>query len=94
MQKCYFRQVPENLTVVTGSNVLDEGGDTYKVEKLIQHNDYAARTITNDIALIKLAEEIKYGDKVKPIKLPDKDTGCNEELTLSGWGTTSVSLVK
>ncbi|KAI4471106.1 polyserase-related [Holotrichia oblita] len=86
---CIHRQVPENLTVVTGSNNLDEGGNTYKIEKLIAHQGYVPQTITNDIALIKLAEEVKYGDKVEAIKLPEKDTGCNIELTLSGWGTTT-----
>ncbi|GJQ70815.1 hypothetical protein Trydic_g742 [Trypoxylus dichotomus] len=86
---CIHRQIPENLTVVTGSNNLNEGGDTYKVEKIIEHKGYLPQTITNDIALIKLQEDVKYGDKVKPINLPEKDTGCDVELTLSGWGTTT-----
>lgn len=77
--------------MVTGSNILDEGGDTYKIEKLIGHSGYVPQTITNDIALIKLQEEIKYNDKVQPIKLPEKDTGCSVELVLSGWGTTTVN---
>ncbi|KAK9736473.1 Trypsin [Popillia japonica] len=88
---CVYRQVPENLTVVSGSNTLDQGGDTYKIEKLIPHQGYVQETITNDIALIKLTEEVKYGDKVVAIKLPEQETGCNVELTLSGWGTTTVN---
>lgn len=78
---------------MVGSNFLNESGDTYETQKLIEHASYVARTITNDIALIRLKEGIKYGDKIQPVKLPAEDTGCNKELILSGWGTTSVNIM-
>lgn len=78
------------ITVVTGTNRLDEGGDTYDALKLISHPLYVSFTITNDIGLIKLKEPIKFNDKIKPIKLPTVNTTEDKELVLSGWGTTGV----
>lgn len=77
--------------MVTGSNVLDVGGNFYEVEKLIEHPVYIPATITNDIGLIKLKEPIEFGNKVKAINLPKENTTGDIELTLSGWGTTSVN---
>lgn len=84
-----YSQEPKGMTVVTGTNLLSEGGDSYDAETLIVHPGYLAFTITNDIALIKLKDPIKYGEKVSNIKLPTKDTTAKTQLTLSGWGTTT-----
>lgn len=80
--------------MVTGSNILDVGGNFYEVEKLIEHPVYIPATITNDIGLIKLKEPIEFSEKVKAVNLPKENTTGDIELTLSGWGTTSVSQFK
>nr|XP_022914398.1 chymotrypsin-2-like [Onthophagus taurus] len=84
---CIDGQKPDNFTIVTGSNLLDTGGDSYQVEKIIQHPDYNSQSIKNDIALLKLTDNIHYGDKVGQIKLPSDDIGPNVGVVLSGWGT-------
>lgn len=83
-------QNPSKMKVITGTNLLDEGGDVYDVEKLIQHPDYDSGDIVNDIALIQLKENITYGPYVKPAQLPVENTGVGKKLLLSGWGTTAV----
>lgn len=78
------------MKVMVGTNLLDEGGDKYEVEKLIPHADYDSEDISNDIALIQLKNNITFGSDVKPVKLPVEDTGSGKKLLLSGWGTTAV----
>lgn len=79
------------MKVVVGSNLLDTGGDSYEVEKLISHPSFSLQKIANDIALVKVKDDIVFGPAVKPIELPSEDTPGGQELVLSGWGTTSVS---
>lgn len=76
--------------MVTGTHLLNEGGEKYEVEKVIPHADYDGEDIINDIALMQLKSNITYGPDVKPINLPAENTGSDTKLVLSGWGTTAV----
>lgn len=76
-----------------GTNTLDKGGDNYQSEKIIGHPKYSSILIRNDIGLIKLDKNIIFGDKVKPIQLPNENFNkIDYPAVLSGWGTTSVSI--
>nr|XP_012148108.1 PREDICTED: chymotrypsin-2-like [Megachile rotundata] len=78
------------VTVVLGTNALDKGGDEYQSEKVIVHPRYSSALIRNDIGLIKVDKDIVFGDKVKPIALPNENfSKIDYPATLSGWGTTS-----
>ncbi|KAK5640429.1 hypothetical protein RI129_011240 [Pyrocoelia pectoralis] len=85
---CIYKQRPEHYTVVAGSNLLDSGGDSYKVKELIPHENYDPETISNDIALIKLKQAIHVSEGVNKIELSTEDVPSEVELTLSGWGMT------
>lgn len=81
-----------SIAVVLGSNTLNKGGDVYQSEKIISHPKYSSILIRNDIGLIKVDKDIVFGDKVKPIALPNENFGkIDYPAVLSGWGTTSVS---
>ncbi|XP_012272593.1 chymotrypsin-1 [Orussus abietinus] len=78
------------ISVVVGTNTLDEGGDVYKVQKIIGHPKYSSLLIRNDIGLIQVDTPIVFGDKVKPVQLPTENFKKNDyPAILSGWGTTS-----
>ncbi|XP_076235067.1 trypsin-1-like [Calliopsis andreniformis] len=82
------------ITVVLGTNTLDKGGDEYQSVKVISHPRYSSALIRNDIGLIKLNKDITFGDKVKPIALPNENfSKADYPAVLSGWGTTSVSII-
>lgn len=68
---------------------MNAGGETYKVESLIPNKDYDSIRTLNDIALIKLAEPIKYTDLVQAIDLETNDVPGDVDAVLSGWGRTS-----
>lgn len=70
----------------------------YKVDKVIIHEKYVTRAKQHhDIALLRLAEPVKYSYTVKPICLPTTDDlltmdYVGKRLDVAGWGTTESSL--
>ncbi|KAL3280358.1 hypothetical protein HHI36_017847 [Cryptolaemus montrouzieri] len=86
---CVVGQTSSQMSVVTGTNVLDGSGQRYQVERLIAHPRYNQRTSANDIALVKLTRTISFNSKVGRISLPRSNTGGGRQLTLTGWGKTS-----
>ncbi|XP_076645366.1 chymotrypsin-1-like [Halictus rubicundus] len=78
------------ITVVLGTNKLDDGGDMYQSEKIVVHPKYSSALIRNDIGVIKVSKKIVFGDKVMPVELPNENfSKIDYPATLSGWGTTS-----
>jgi len=74
---------------VVGTLRYDTPGSIHGVTEMITHPEA-------DISIWKISPPFLYDDKIKPVYLPDEGThtppGTN--LTFSGWGTTSVSIVE
>merc|ERR1711963_732970 len=51
---------------------------------------YNSRTVDNDIAVLELAEDLTFTDKIKPACLPSSETKdySGSASTISGWGGT------
>lgn len=80
-------------SIHAGTNYLNQSGDTYAVKSVTINRNYNSALIINDIALIHLATPIKYNTVVQPIKLGTSDKNLEgKPCTLSGWGTTRVTL--
>uniref|UniRef100_A0A182PCT2 Apyrase n=1 Tax=Anopheles epiroticus TaxID=199890 RepID=A0A182PCT2_9DIPT len=77
--------------VLVGTNLLNTGGERYKVEKFIVHSRYNNPAFHNDIALVKLTAMIQYSDRVKPIAYSEREIPENATLTLTGWGRLSAT---
>ena len=83
------------LTYVDVGSVFMNEGKRYKIESTILHEKYIHRKdkqghqiIENDIALIKLKDEIEFSDTVQPIPLARQFTDGGEKAVVSGWGGT------
>jgi len=85
----------KNTKVVLGEHNIQKDWETkakvqvIQVSKIISREDYnTPEELDNDIALLKLAEDVKFSSSVVPACLPanaDKDyTG--QYATVSGWG--------
>jgi trypsin len=88
--------------VTLGSNSrTDSDAFTVVVEvaKLIDHPNYSATTMQNDISLIKLQQKVLLNQRVLPICLPSKQYTSNNAI-VTGFGLTgfdekaSVNLLK
>lgn len=79
--------------MLVGTIDLKNGGTHYKVAKYITHEGYNSPQFANDIALIKVANEIEFNEKVQPIELAKEEVPDGAELTLTGWGLLEVGLL-
>ncbi|KAH8409760.1 hypothetical protein KR222_004893, partial [Zaprionus bogoriensis] len=63
------------------------------IEKMLLHEHYDARRITNDIALLRLNVSVNFEKHIKPICLPISDelkrqAETHADYFVTGWGTT------
>lgn len=82
---------PALVMAVVGALHRHHDGSTMKVDQITKHNKWNFRTLMNDIALVRTAEEIVFSKTVQPIALPKHDSPENARAVLSGWGRISVS---
>ncbi|XP_031627817.1 trypsin-3-like [Contarinia nasturtii] len=87
---CVIGQSSRTLEVLVGTNDLKNGGIYYKVARYFAHEQYDSPAFANDIALIKVKDEIEFTEKVKPIELSKDEVPDGAELTLTGWGRLSA----
>jgi len=87
------KKIPESqVHVMVGEhNICDgvnEGGQNIKVAAYIKNPSYKIGGVDNDIAILKLAEDIKFGDKVKPACLPTDNKKMYDGMDgiVSGYG--------
>ncbi|KAF6199502.1 hypothetical protein GE061_007528 [Apolygus lucorum] len=59
----------------------DSQAADFKVEKILAHEDYDTGTYENDIALLRLAEQVTYGVYVQPVCLPTRAQDLAENFT-------------
>merc|ERR550534_3513238 len=61
------------------------------VERVIKRSDYDSDKVNNDIALLRLAQEVDFNDNIVPACLPSSTSQkyAGWDAVVSGWGTTS-----
>lgn len=67
----------------------DKNAKRHELEAFIIHENYEPSSITNDVAVIILKEDIEFGDLVQPLPLASRAISDDERLTSAGWGLTS-----
>ncbi|XP_016838948.1 chymotrypsin-2-like [Nasonia vitripennis] len=89
-------QEPSEFQVIVGTTKRGgENGAVYQVDSFVAHEDYTmvhgAVGPVNDIGLLHLAKDIRYGKNVQPVKLPSNaNTFENDVATLTGWGSLKI----
>ncbi|XP_076235723.1 chymotrypsin-1 [Calliopsis andreniformis] len=82
---------PGSITVHAGTNLLNEQGAAYQVEKISSHPNYNSMLIINDVAVLRVNKNIEFNSKVQPVKLASGSKSYEgQNCILSGWGTTVV----
>ncbi|XP_066999948.1 trypsin-1 [Anabrus simplex] len=61
-----------------------------KVLRVLKHSRYSDSNFNNDIALIRLAEDVELKGSLRPVCLPPSYKNfTGQDGTVAGWGTTS-----
>jgi len=63
----------------------------YEIAEFINHENYDRDTKHNDIALIRLATDVKFTKFIRPACLYPSDTITKKSAIASGWGYTEVA---
>ena len=61
------------------------------VVKIILHEDYNGFTVSNDIALLKLALPLELNDRVAGVTLPSQGQATSGDCVVTGWGNLHAS---
>ncbi|XP_075163727.1 seminase-like [Haematobia irritans] len=85
---CVFGVNPSRLAVVGGTNRLGGSGITRRVTKLAVPKSYSRRTMSNDVALLRLDRRMR-GRNIRKIKLFSGRLRKGMRVRVSGWGLTS-----
>ncbi|KAL7287407.1 hypothetical protein TKK_0018522 [Trichogramma kaykai] len=79
-----------DITVVTGSSVsYGNWGERHRVRRIVVHPNYAAdekTSFANDLAVITIADTIRYNQYQRKIELPSRDVTIGDVATITGWG--------
>lgn len=64
------------------------------MKKAIEHENYTreSRRIENDIAVVQVVENIRFNERVQPIKFSANRVPEQATVQLTGWGLTDVSV--
>lgn len=82
-----------HFDVYLGTRSVDESLESGKVvlrsNKFIVHEHFEPRTAANDIALVKLPEDVVFTSRIKPASLPHRmsaDQFTGSRVVATGWG--------
>lgn len=90
---CTVGQTLANTQVIVGSLFTQSGGIAHQVSAIVNHQDYDANWISNDVSVVQTATVIVFTPNVQPIALGSEYLGAGVLATASGWGQTTVSLI-
>jgi len=85
---CVYGERKEELQIRAGSSKHAEGGTLIKVARIKTHERYNRLLLSNDVAVLRLAEPLTFGTRVKAIPLAKTRPRSNQWATATGWGTT------
>merc|ERR1712179_855828 len=84
---------PEESFVYAGAHDRPAGrcgtqiGQRVRVEEFITLGNYNHKTFSNDLAILRLKDDINLNAHAKPIQLPDSNTSRSTlSATVTGWG--------
>ena len=83
----------DELDVVLGMfNTSDESEPSQRkigITNWFIHPDFDPSIYKNDIALVRLSEDVRYSPQISPICLPTEDVAANTMCVVTGWGKTA-----
>lgn len=78
-------------SIVVGSVSRSTGGDSYGINRIVNHVAFDTRTMENDISLIESATNIVFSQSVQAINIGSGSVGTGVTTVIVGFGQTSTS---
>ncbi|GJQ80498.1 hypothetical protein Trydic_g12390 [Trypoxylus dichotomus] len=86
---CMSGETFSRIKVVVGTNMLDSGGVSARIQAVVMHPNFMNRGIRpNDIALVRLASALAYSNTIAAVTIGMEDPGTTTDVTIIGWGIT------
>ncbi|NXH37384.1 KLK14 protein, partial [Myiagra hebetior] len=63
-------------------------GQVRRVARLLVHPSYNPRRNDNDFMLLQLDSPVRFGPRVKKIRVATRCPRAGQNCSVSGWGTT------
>jgi len=83
---CYYGFTHQTGYFITaGSNHVQKLGQNIYVDKILMHEGYNDRSLTNDLAILKLKTPLTFNNLVRPACLPETRYSSGIAVA-SGWG--------
>lgn len=68
----------------------DEVQQVRRVDEIVRHPDWNAKTSANDLAILRLSKPVEFNRYVQPACLPGPDPQPNADVILIGWGAEQL----
>ena len=91
---CFRVDVPPGvMQVFAGLSDWTDLSDADNIQEMIiaethVHPEYSAVTVSNDVAVLILAEDLVYGNRVSAGCLPTSQVPAGTNCLVTGWGNT------
>ncbi|XP_043825508.1 transmembrane protease serine 11B-like [Dromiciops gliroides] len=89
---CFAMKNDTKIWTVTFGNMVNRPYAKRNVKTIIVHEDYQSQMVTNDIALVQLAEEVTFTSNIRAICLPEatQNISAGDLAVVTGWGALSM----
>lgn len=77
---------PRQIEVYAGVRTKSQFGSPLAVQRFIVHPDFDRTTLTNDLAIIKMKDPLKFGSRTGRISLYYDDVEDGRDAFVAGWG--------
>lgn len=81
-----------NLAVAVGAHHIQNDGEIYLLDRLINHPAYNKDNLHYDLCLLRTIERIQFNNFVQSIPLRRRFVGEGMTATVSGWGKRQVRM--
>lgn len=87
---CTAPRTVGNTRAVVGAIHRSTGGVTHNLARLINHPNYQASTLANDVSLIQTASQIVFNNMASPVPLASHFVGGGVNAVATGFGQVTL----
>ncbi|CRL02608.1 CLUMA_CG015755, isoform A [Clunio marinus] len=88
---CTVGRGATSIRVLVGTVTLNSGGVSHTSSRIVNHPNYNANTIANDVSVVQTGTTIGFNANVGAAALGSAHVGGGVSAIVTGWGGTTVS---